>query len=124
MTFAEAARAPLGKLLVHSGRATRKEFWSFAVALLIVILAIALATRVVAPDLLVPLAVPLVLAEYLAMWAVAVRRLHDASMSGFMLLVAFVPLVGLVTVAILLAKAGDPGANAYGPSPGSAAGVA
>ena len=119
MTFAEAARAPLGKLLVTSGRDSRKEFWSFALSLLIVVIAIALTVRLMAPDLLIVTALLLVPTEYLALWAVGVRRLHDANMSGFMLLVVFVPLVGLITVAILLAKAGDPHANAYGPAPGS-----
>ena len=117
MTFIEAATAPLGKLRVLDGRASRKEFWSFLLVLLLAVAVLVLAVQQLAPDLLVGLTLAVVLAEYLLLWAVAVRRMHDTNQSGYMLLVAFVPLVGLITVAVLLAMAGDPGSNRYGPSP-------
>jgi uncharacterized membrane protein YhaH (DUF805 family) len=122
MTFVEAATAPLAKLHVLAGRSSRKEFWSFLLVLWLVALVVALATRQLAPDLLAGLALPVLLAEYLLLWGVAVRRMHDTGKSGYLLLVAFVPLVGLLTVAVLLAMAGDPGANRYGPSPYEAGG--
>jgi uncharacterized membrane protein YhaH (DUF805 family) len=114
VTFIEAARAPLGKLTVFSGRASRKEFWSYALALLLVVFAIAQVIRSLAPDLLLVLLLPMILVEYLAIWAVAVRRLHDSNKSGWILLIAFVP-VGLIVVLLLLALPGDPQANRYDP---------
>ncbi len=115
MVFIEAARAPLGKLTVFSGRASRQEFWSFVLALWVVVFAIVMTIRLLAPELLVGLVLPVILVEYLAVWAVAVRRLHDRNMSGFMLLAAFIPAVGLVVVLLFLALPGDPQSNRFGP---------
>ncbi|MCR5884355.1 DUF805 domain-containing protein [Rhizobacter sp. J219] len=42
-----------------------------------------------------------------------IQRTHDMGWSGWMCLLAFIPLVGLIWVF----KAGTPGANAYGPPP-------
>jgi uncharacterized membrane protein YhaH (DUF805 family) len=114
VTFIEVARAPLGKLTVFSGRTGRKEFWSFALALWVVLFAIALLIRLLAPDLALVLVLPIVLLEYLAIWAVAVRRLHDRNLSGWLLLIAFVPL-GVIAVLLLLALPGDAHANRYDP---------
>ena len=114
MTFIEAARAPLGKLTVFSGRAGRKEFWSYVLALFLVVFAIAQVIMSLAPDLALVLLLPMLLVEYLAIWAVAVRRLHDSNKSGWILLIAFVPL-GLIVVLLLLALPGDPQANRYDP---------
>jgi uncharacterized membrane protein YhaH (DUF805 family) len=112
VSFIEAARAPLGKLTVFSGGSSRQEFWSFTLALGIVVLAIAAAIRQLSPELSVVLALPIALVWYLAMWAVAVRRLHDRNMSGFMLLIAFIPVVGVIALLVFLAMPGDPQTNA------------
>lgn len=59
-------------------------------------------------------AVWLLLVPYLVFAAlVTIRRSHDMGWSGWMSLLAFIPLVGL----IWLFKAGTPGANAYGAPP-------
>jgi uncharacterized membrane protein YhaH (DUF805 family) len=42
-----------------------------------------------------------------------IQRTHDMGWSGWMCLLAFIPLVGLIWVF----KSGTPGANAYGPPP-------
>jgi len=117
VTFLEAARLATQKLVVFSGRSTRREFWSFALVLEIVVVVFAIALRSAAPDLLVVLAFPVLLVEYLAIWAVAVRRLHDTNRSGSMLLIALIPFLGLLILLVWLATAGDPGANRYGPNP-------
>jgi len=63
---------------------------------------------------LIGMTVWLLLVPYLVFAAlVTIRRSHDMGWSGWMSLLAFIPLVGL----IWLFKAGDPGANAYGPPP-------
>jgi len=62
----------------------------------------------------VNLAVWLLLVPYLVFSAlVTIRRSHDMGWSGWMSLLAFIPLVGL----LWLFKSGNPGANAYGPPP-------
>ena len=49
--------------------------------------------------------------------AVTLRRLHDIGKSGWMYLVAFIPIVGWIWLLILLIKEGDQGNNAYGEDP-------
>ena len=49
--------------------------------------------------------------------AVAVRRLHDVGKSGWMILVALIPVAGIIWLLILLVRQSDPGENKYGPNP-------
>ena len=56
--------------------------------------------------------------------AVSVRRLHDVGKSGWMLLLAFIPLFGWLYLLFLYVQPGIVGANTYGPDPkGGHAGV-
>lgn len=49
--------------------------------------------------------------------AVGVRRLHDLGKSGWMILVALIPLVGAIWLIILFVTDSQPGENEYGPNP-------
>ncbi len=51
--------------------------------------------------------------------SVGTRRLHDIGKSGWMLLVALIPLAGWIWIIVLLASEGDSGDNQYGPNPKS-----
>ena len=46
-----------------------------------------------------------------------IRRLHDLNLSGFFVLLGFVPLVSLGLLLYLLFKEGTTGDNSYGPDP-------
>lgn len=48
--------------------------------------------------------------------AVSVRRLHDIGKSGWWMLLAFVPVLGLLLL-FFFALDSEPGLNRYGPSP-------
>jgi uncharacterized membrane protein YhaH (DUF805 family) len=48
--------------------------------------------------------------------AVGVRRLHDTDKSGWWLLIALIPLVGIIVLIVFFATDGQPGPNKYGPS--------
>jgi uncharacterized membrane protein YhaH (DUF805 family) len=117
MTFLRVAQLPLRKLLVLSGRTSRREFWSYLLAVWVAVVVITLAVRQVSPALVIVLLLPGLVAEYGLLWAVMVRRLHDTNRSGWMLLVSAIPLVGLLVLVAWFATAGGPGANEYGPSP-------
>jgi uncharacterized membrane protein YhaH (DUF805 family) len=116
VTFLEIAQLPLRKLLVFSGRSTRREFWSYALVLWIVGAVVAFALRIAAPDLIIALFPVVLVVDYFAIWAVAVRRLHDTNRSGYMLLIGLIPLAGLILL-VWFATASDAGANRYGPNP-------
>ena len=49
--------------------------------------------------------------------AVSVRRLHDTGRSGWWLLIAFIPLIGVIVLIIFFVQDSQPGANQYGPNP-------
>ena len=49
--------------------------------------------------------------------AVAVRRLHDVGKSGWMLLIALIPLIGAIWLLVLFLTDSNPGENKYGPNP-------
>jgi uncharacterized membrane protein YhaH (DUF805 family) len=49
--------------------------------------------------------------------AVGVRRLHDVGKTGWMLLVAFIPIIGFIWLLVLFVTDSDQGSNKYGPNP-------
>ena len=49
--------------------------------------------------------------------SVNVRRLHDVGKSGWFLLVALIPIVGIIWLIILYCKDGESGLNKYGENP-------
>ena len=49
--------------------------------------------------------------------AVSVRKLHDAGKSGWMLLVALIPLIGAIWLLILFCKDSQPQENKWGANP-------
>jgi uncharacterized membrane protein YhaH (DUF805 family) len=49
--------------------------------------------------------------------AVCIRRLHDTSKTGWLMLLCLIPVVGGVIVLVLCALEGTPGENQYGPEP-------
>jgi uncharacterized membrane protein YhaH (DUF805 family) len=48
--------------------------------------------------------------------AVGVRRLHDTDKSGWWLLLALIPIVGIIVLIVFWATDGLPGTNQYGAS--------
>jgi uncharacterized membrane protein YhaH (DUF805 family) len=49
--------------------------------------------------------------------AVGVRRLHDIGKSGWMWLIAFIPLAGAIWLLILFCEDSEPGSNNWGDNP-------
>ncbi|MER6250369.1 DUF805 domain-containing protein [Streptomyces sp. NPDC001584] len=105
----------LKKYAVFSGRARRQEYWMFflfnlAAAVILTILDGVLGTSPVLYSIYV-------VAVLLPSLGVAVRRLHDTGKSGWWILIGLVPFVGFIWFIVLLATAGQPQPNQYGPDP-------
>ena len=49
--------------------------------------------------------------------AIGVRRLHDVGKSGWMLLLALIPLIGAIWLLVLFATNSKEGANKWGENP-------
>lgn len=101
-----------------SGRARRKEYWMFTLVNLIIMIALALIDGALGSEGIIGLVYSL--AVLIPSIAVAVRRLHDTGRSGWWLLLAFVPIAGLVVIVFFI-FAGDEQENDYGADPKLAA---
>lgn len=112
----------LGKYAVFSGRARRSEYWYFVLFTCLIAIVLAGGGLWVAGAT----GGPPTLAEYLVDFfslvifipslAVSVRRLHDIGMTGWWVLLSFVPLGGLVLL-YFYCQDSQPGENSYGHNP-------
>ena len=120
MPFMDAMKSGFRNSFKLSGRASRSEYWYWvlggfifqmvmlvgSIVLAIVEIPVLPALMILAPILLVPGSITLV-----------VRRLHDVGMSGWMWFVALVPVVGALYLIYLFVQEGDAGENTYGAVP-------
>jgi len=128
MSFGEAIATCFRKYGDFSGRASRPEYWWFALFQLLVTVVLWIITIAALGLGVVFLVIGVV---FLVIWslgtllpnlAVAVRRLHDSEHSGGYWFMVLIPFVGPIILLVFLAQAGTPGRNLYGPPPGSAPG--
>lgn len=105
MSFTESIKFCLSNYANFKGRASRSEYWYFALFGALIYFASAL--------LLPELYVLAFLGLLIPTLAAAVRRLHDGGRSGWNLLWAFVPIGGIV-VFVWLVSAGEPTPNRFG----------
>jgi len=102
-----------------SGRARRKEYWMFALIstiISVILTALDLVLGTLSVTGFGVLSGIYGLAILIPFLAVAIRRLHDTSHSGWWILIVIVPIIGLVYIYYLV-KDGDPGKNEYGDNP-------
>ncbi|MDO8989037.1 MAG: DUF805 domain-containing protein [Sideroxyarcus sp.] len=90
------------------GRAGREEYWNFTLLNVIVGIALFVTNHRMLGVYMLAVLIPSI--------AVSVRRLHDVDRSGWWLLIAAVPVVGIVFLYFML-QDGMPGANRYGFNP-------
>ena len=111
-----------------SGRSRRKEFWTFLLIHLIVILAFTLLLTILENQYLMTPMVEItvnalimlyVLASIAPTLAVYVRRLHDTGRSGWWYFISFVPVIGSLLLLFWCAQDSHTGENKYGPNPKS-----
>lgn len=108
---------PWQKFAQFTGRSRRKEYWSFVLGNFIIGFVLGLVG-------LETIGFVFALAAFIPGIAVAVRRLHDTDRSGWWLLIAFIPLIGVIILIVFLLLNGTSGANRFGPDPKEGAAVA
>jgi len=111
----------LKKYAVFTGRARRKEYWIFVLFSVIIFILLSFL------DGLIGMVDPVtgfgalsslyLLAVLIPGIAVSIRRLHDVGKSGWMLLVALIPLIGGIWLLVLMVGDSMPGDNEYGANP-------
>jgi uncharacterized membrane protein YhaH (DUF805 family) len=103
-----------------TGRARRTEYWMFILFSFIILIVLGVLDNLMGmafvPGSYGPLGLIYILAVFLPSLGVGVRRLHDTGRSGWWMLLAPIPLVGIVLI-VFLAIEGVRGPNAYGPDP-------
>lgn len=104
----------LKKYAQFNGRSRRQEYWMFTLFNIIFSLAFTFLGVAIGMEFLGNI---YSLAVFLPGLGVGVRRLHDINKSGWFLLVALIPIIGVIWLIILFAKEGDQGENQYGPNP-------
>ncbi|MFD3262254.1 DUF805 domain-containing protein [Paenibacillus lentus] len=97
------------------GRARRTEYWMFVLFNFIASFVLGFIGGFIGLDSI--LAYIYSLAVLLPSLAVGARRLHDTGRSGWMLLLALIPLVGAIILLVFLCQDSQPGDNKYGSNP-------
>jgi len=95
VTFFESIRVCLTKYAEFSGRASRSEFWWFALFITLVASALAYLNQNLVKIFAIAIALPLL--------AAGSRRLHDSGKSGWWQLFILAPVAGIILVMILWA---------------------
>ena len=104
-----------------SGRARRKEYWMFVLFNMIFAIVVMILDNVLGIAMegigYGPLYGLYALAMLIPGLAVAVRRLHDVGKSGWMILIALIPLIGSIWLLVLMVTDSNAGENQYGQNP-------
>ena len=104
-----------------SGRARRKEYWMFVLFNMIFTIVAMILDNVLGIAMegigYGPLYGLYALAMLIPGLAVAVRRLHDVGKSGWMILIALIPLIGSIWLLVLMVTDSNAGENQYGQNP-------
>jgi len=104
-----------------SGRARRKEYWMFALFnIIFTLIAMGLDNILGTTAGMLPYGVfyfIYMLAVFIPGLAVGVRRLHDVGKSGWMLLIAIIPIIGPIWLLVLMVSDSKPGENRHGLNP-------
>jgi len=104
-----------------NGRARRKEYWMFVLFNMIFAIVAMILDNILGIAIegvgYGPLYGLYALAVLIPGLAVGVRRLHDVGKSGWMILLALIPLIGAIWLIVLMVTDSNPGENQYGQNP-------
>ena len=105
----KSVRTCLTKYADFNGRAARPEFWWFMLAQFVVGVILNMVSPMLGGLFSLAMLVPSL--------AAGSRRLHDIGKSGWLQLLALIPLVGWAILIYWDVQPGDAAANQYGPPP-------
>lgn len=100
MTFNESVQTCFQKYAEFRGRASRSEFWWWALFNLIATVCLGIIDE--------RLSIAFTVATLLPYLAVTSRRLHDTNRSGWAQLVGLIPLIGFIIMLVWLCQASRP----------------
>ncbi|MDB6060164.1 MAG: Integral rane protein [Verrucomicrobiaceae bacterium] len=110
MTFEESIKTCVTqKYADFNGRASRSEYWWFALCIAIAGLVLSRVSTTLGLLFNLGLLLPSL--------AAAARRLHDTGRSGWWQLIALIPVLGWIVLIVFLALEGEAQDNQHGPRP-------
>jgi len=113
---------PWKRFADFTGRSRRKEYWMFTLFQILICFVLYIpALLLMENNRAIAVFLAMVyclysLAAFIPGLAVSVRRLHDTGKSGWFLLLAIIPLVGLI-ILVFMCLDSEPGSNAWGSNP-------
>jgi len=96
MTFQESIQTCFRKYLDFNGRASRSEYWWFALFIIAVSIVLSYVSGILSTLFSLGTLIPSITA--------AARRLHDTQRSGWWQLIALVPVLGWIVLIVFLAQ--------------------
>jgi len=106
MSFVQAVQVCLRKYVDFEGRASRSEFWWFALFQFIVLVVASMLGRTIYTVVVLALVLPSL--------AVGARRLHDIGKSGWYMLLHLLPLIGILVLIFFWVQPSQTESNSYG----------
>jgi uncharacterized membrane protein YhaH (DUF805 family) len=98
MTFGQSIKTCFSKYADFSGRASRSEFWWWALFVFLASVACSIVSQTLAGIFS--------LATLLPYFAVGTRRLHDTDRSGWFQLLSLIPLIGWIVLLVFFIQEG------------------
>ena len=112
------------KYAAFSGRATRTEYWLFALAQIVILVGFVVvaflslfAGSEAVTGALLAIAALYMIGAILPSLGVTVRRFHDAGYSGWMVLLGLIPGIGGIVLLVFMVLPSERGDNRHGPDP-------
>jgi len=129
MSFTEAIQAVWSKYAILQGRATRPEFWWWALFVMLLNVATGIIDRTIIGPALgfgmhdmtagQPLSLIVALVMIIPGLCVTVRRFHDIDRSGWWLLIIFIPIIGVLVYLFWVTRPSTDGDNRFRPPSGA-----
>jgi uncharacterized membrane protein YhaH (DUF805 family) len=117
MGFGRAIATCFRKYAVFNGRASRSEYWFFMLFQFLLIFALFMVDVFALSGPVRVLTTVGWLILLLPSLAVTVRRLHDADMSGWWVLISLIPIAGPIMMIVFGCQRGTEGPNRFGMGP-------
>jgi uncharacterized membrane protein YhaH (DUF805 family) len=124
VNFFDAVKICFVKYTNFSDRASRSEFWLFALFVFIMSILCSFLDPWIAGESFLeydevfgPLSIILSVATLIPSFSVSVRRLHDVNRSGWWLLIELTIIGMIFPILYWCCKKGDEGENRFGPKP-------
>lgn len=130
VSLGTAVSRAFSKYCTFTGRASRSEFWWFALFNFLVAIAVEILTVIIGvgtatsdSGIFLITGIPMVLMSIynivilLPSWGLFFRRLHDVGRSGWWWLIGLIPLVGPIVLLVFLCSPSQPFQNRYGMVP-------